>query len=91
MGPPGLDTCQHNLNIITSVCATLEITLASGKVVGSLTTLTFLGIILDTGTMEVCLLEDKLQRTEQTVKDWLAKEFHRAGNSFACWCTATFC
>ena len=46
MGPTGLDSCQHNLNIITSVCATLGIPLASEKVEGPSTTLTFLGIIL---------------------------------------------
>ena len=49
--------------IITSVCATLGIPLASEKVEGSSTALTFLGIILDTETMEARLPEDKLQRT----------------------------
>ena len=74
MGPPGLDTRQHNLKIIITVCTTLGIPLTSEKVEGPLTTLIFLGIILDTETMEAHLLEDKLQRTQQMVKDWLVKK-----------------
>ena len=74
MGPSGLDTCQLNLNIITSVCATLGILLASEKVEGPSTALTFLDIILDTETMEACIPEDKLQRTQQMVGDWLVKK-----------------
>ena len=34
----------------------------------------FLGIILDTETMEVHLPEDKLQKAQQMVKDWLVKK-----------------
>ena len=60
IGPSGLDTCQRNLNIITSVCATLGIPLASGKVEGPSTALTFLDIILDTETMEAPLPEEKI-------------------------------
>ena len=89
MGPPGLDACQHNLNIITSICATLGIPLASEKVEGISTILTFLGIILDTETIEACLPQDKLYRTQQMVKDCLVKKCYKTGNSFACWCTAT--
>ena len=49
----------------------LGIPLALEKVEGPSTSLTFLGIILDTARMEERLPDDKLQRTQQMVEEWL--------------------
>ena len=74
MGPPGSDKCHRNLQTITNVCDMLGIPLALEKVEGPSTSLTFLGITLDTARMEARLPDDKLQRTQQMVEEWLMKK-----------------
>jgi len=59
LAPPGSMTCQHNLDIIKSVCYYLGIPLAIEPLEGPSTSLTFLGIILDTERMEARLLNKK--------------------------------
>ena len=54
------------------MCEQLGIPLAIEKVAGPMTTLPFLGIILDTIKMEARLLVEKLDRSE-TVAFWLPK------------------
>ena len=60
VGPPRSDTCQQNLDILMQLCDDLGVPLALKKVEGPSTTISFLGIILDTIRMEIRLLEDKL-------------------------------
>ena len=63
MGPPQTQICQHNLRLLTEVCAMLGIPLALEKVEGPPTIiLEFLGILLDTERMEVRLPAEKLTR-----------------------------
>ena len=52
LDPPVSNICQQNLSIIQKVCASLGAPLALEKVGGSSTTLTFLGITLDTTNMQ---------------------------------------
>ena len=65
VGPPDSPACQHDLEIFTQVCKELGVTLATKKVEGPSTSLTFLGILIDTHNMEIRLPEDKLQRIHQ--------------------------
>ena len=48
MGPLASATSQHNLEIFKSLCAALGVPLASDKLEGPSTSLSFLGIVLDT-------------------------------------------
>ena len=74
LGPPGHSTCSHNLEIFTKVCQRLGVPLASKKVEGPATCLTFLGITLDSFNMEIRLLDEKLERTRREISAWLAKK-----------------
>jgi len=61
VGPPAAPTCQRNLETIVSVCQLLGVPLALEKVEGPSTSLTFLGILLDTQKMEARLPPEKLE------------------------------
>jgi len=74
LAPPDSTTCQRNLDIIKSVCHYLGVPLAVEKVEGPSTSLTFLGIVLDTVRMEARLPTDKLHRIRHQVKTWLSKK-----------------
>ena len=73
-GPPDSPICQQNLNTFTQVCNELGIPLATEKLEGPSTSLTFLGIILDTHHMEIRLPMDKLQRIHQELSLWLPRK-----------------
>ena len=55
VGPPGKDTCQEAMYRVLLVCDQLGIPVASEKLKGPNTTLTFLGIVLDTSAQHLCL------------------------------------
>jgi len=56
------------------LCYNLEIPLASEKIEGSSTSLSFLGITLNTARMEIRLPKDKLSRIQDTLQHWLRKK-----------------
>ena len=64
MGPPISAICQRDLDIFISLCADLGAPLASDKPEVPSTSLSFLGIILDTDRMEIRLPSDKLTRIQ---------------------------
>ena len=74
MGPPASPTCQSNLDILTTTCEELGIPLAMEKLEGPSTTLTFLGVEIDTAKMEIRLPDDKLQRIRQELITWMGKK-----------------
>ncbi|KAL5516658.1 hypothetical protein EMCRGX_G002048 [Ephydatia muelleri] len=61
VGPPGKDTCPEAMSRVLLVCDLLGIPVDSEKLEGPTTTLTFLGIVLDTSEQQLCLHRDKLQ------------------------------
>ena len=63
--------CQFT-NRIGVLC--LHVPLALEKVEGPSTTISFLGILLDTVRMEIRLPEDKLVRIKDTLSTWLEKK-----------------
>ena len=73
-GPPDSPVCQHNLNTFMQVCDELGIPLATKKLKGPSNSLTFLGIILDTHCMEICLPKDKLECILQELSSWLHRK-----------------
>ena len=70
MGPANSPICQRNLDILTQICNYLGVPLALEKMEGPLTTLPFLGILLDTVKMEARLPEEKLHKLRQEVAEW---------------------
>ena len=74
MGPPLSQICQHNVDIFTSLCKGLGVPLATDKLEGPATSLSFLGIILNTCRMEIRLPADKLSRTREMIKAWLPRK-----------------
>ena len=74
MGPPQSSLCQGNLEIFTRLCKDLGVPLASEKLEGPTTSLSFLGLILDTDRMEIQLPEDKLHRIQALLKNWLTRK-----------------
>ena len=74
MGPPLSFVCKDNLDIFTRLCKDLGVPLASEKLEGPSTSLTFLGITLDTNRMEIRLPEDKLSRIQIMLKTWLPRK-----------------
>ena len=74
VGSPSSDTCQLNLDILKQLCDDLGVPLALEKVEGPSTTISFLGILLDTVRMEIRLPEDKLAQIKDTLSTWLGKK-----------------
>ena len=68
MGPPASTVCQSNVNTFVSLCAELGVPLATDNLEGPSTSLSFLGIILDTKRMEIRLPSDKLARIQELIK-----------------------
>ena len=89
MGPASSTTCQKNLATFQHVCQELGIPLAVEKIEGPATSLTFLGIILDTSRMEIRLPNDKLQRIQKELSSWLEKKRLQKRNSIPRWLIAT--
>ena len=73
VGSPNSNECQKNLETIFAVSKALGVPLAADKVAGPSPALEFLGIVLDTHSMEARLPMEKLRRTQQMVSDWLEK------------------
>jgi len=63
--------CQHNGNTFVSLCAELGVPLATDKLQGPSTSLSFLGILLDSHRMEIRLPSDKLALIQELLKTWL--------------------
>ncbi|XP_065915626.1 uncharacterized protein [Dysidea avara] len=74
MGPPQSPTCSNNLTEIKDICSMLGIPLALKKVEGPSDGFTFLGITLDSQSMQACLPDDKLQRIRLQVASWLSRK-----------------
>ncbi|KAL5506051.1 hypothetical protein EMCRGX_G007617 [Ephydatia muelleri] len=80
VGPPGKDTCQEAMSRMLTVCDQLGIPVASPvaseKLEGPTTALTFLGIVLDTSAQQLRLPPDKLEELTGLTRSWLFR--HKA-------------
>ena len=61
-GPPGTEECQHNLATMLEACNQLGVPTVEHKCVGPSTQLKWLGSLINTDSMELSLLHDKLDR-----------------------------
>eukprot|EP00731_Ephydatia_muelleri_P013586 Em0007g896a len=64
-GPPGHPTCSESTETMLRVCERLGIPVALDKLEGPATTITFLGITIDTTLQQLRLPSDKLQEMIQ--------------------------
>lgn len=70
LGEPDTATCAHNLQVIIETCEQLGVTVAIDKCEGPTVCLTFLGIEIDTMTMEMWLPAEKLKKLQDTLQKW---------------------
>ena len=70
VGAPKSGSCGRAVHTAVQTCAALGVPLAMEKLEGPADHLTFLGIVVDSGRMELRLPEDKLQRILALVSQW---------------------
>ena len=63
-----------NMTCLAQTCEQPKVPLAPHKCEGPSTCLKFLGIEIDTVSMELRLPADKLQRVKKLVQEWLGKD-----------------
>ena len=73
LGPPGCPQCEQSLALTLALCEELGFPVASEKTEGPATTLTFLGIEIDTVQGQIRLPQEKLCRLKSTIALWMAK------------------
>ncbi len=74
VAPPEDHLCQSWLAIMMSQCRQLGVPIAAHKTEGPATTITFLGIEMDTIAGELRLPQDKLQRLQGLLQQWEKKK-----------------
>ena len=74
-GPPTSTTCQHHLDILLALCEELQVPISPEKLEGPSTTITFLGILLDTNRQEARLPPTKLQELQVKLNEWSSRSY----------------
>ena len=77
VGPPQSSQCAHNLTMATLVCQRLRLPLHPNKCVSPTTSLTVLGIELDSNQQVAHLPEDKLTAVRELIQSWLPRRWCR--------------
>ena len=70
IGRPESEECHLHLQALCEVCRRLGVPLASEKVEGPSTCLSFLGIVIDSVALELRLPDDKLRRIRSLLTEW---------------------
>ena len=76
-GPPHSSQCAYNLNTAISVCHRLGLPLHADKCVGPATSMTVLGIELDSVNQVARLPEDKLLALRELIHSWMPRRWCR--------------
>ena len=74
MGAPGSQECQANKDRMLASCRRLGVPMAPEKCTDPAPRMVFLGFELDTLQMVVRLPEQKLQRTRESVREWIGRK-----------------
>ena len=77
VGPPGSGVCAHNIRVMHDTCRASGIPVEEEKSEGPATTITFLGIEIDTVAMETRLPQDKLDQLKEVLSIWRGKKVFR--------------
>ena len=72
-GAPMTNECASNLSIFMATCQELGVPLKADKVEGPTSTITFLGLTLDTHLMEIRLPPEKIKQLVQLMPKWLMR------------------
>jgi hypothetical protein len=81
LGPAGQPTCQQALTTTISLCEELGFAIAPEKTEGPTTSLTFLGIEMDTVQGQLRLPQEKLTRLSSTIAQWMKGPYPTAPRS----------
>ena len=84
VGPPRSQTCTENLHMFLAICCQLEIPIAMEKLEGPTTMLTFLGIEIDTFTMQLRLPRANLEELKNCCRNGWAS-LHVGRRSLNLW------
>lgn len=71
LGPPDSPVCAEALHIFQALCEELGVPIAEEKTEGPSTTLTFLGIEIDTASLQLRLPQDKLHKLMVLLGQWM--------------------
>ena len=71
LGPPDSPACAEALHIFQALCEELGVPIAEEKTEGPSTTLTFLGIEIDTAFLQLRLPQDKLHKLMVLLGRWM--------------------
>ena len=74
VGDPDSQECAEALGTALRMCEELGVPISAHKVEGPATTLTFLGILLDTVACEMRLPKEKLRRLKALIQCWRSKK-----------------
>ena len=74
VGSPGSEECTRNVRIMHHTCRVAGVPVEEEKSEGPATTITFLGIEIDTKAMEIRLPQDKLAQLQQVLALWRGKK-----------------
>ena len=72
-GPAPSGICKKNMTLTQSLFKRLGVPLAPDKIIGPTTTLTYLGIVIDSANMELRLPQDKLRDLSEALISWETK------------------
>jgi len=73
MGPPDSPECAINMQHMQAICKEAGLPLEPEKTVGPASTLTFLGIELDSVSLQIRLPADKLASLQESLRGWRVK------------------
>ena len=74
IGAPSADECSHNLSVIKEACRETGVPVEDKKTEGPTTSLTFLGLQLDTVALEISLPRDKLVSLREALTGWRGRK-----------------
>ena len=74
LGPPKSESCRRNLSISLELCERLGFPIASHKLEGPSSSLSFLGIQVDTVAGSLSLPPDKIARLSALIKGWQGRK-----------------
>ena len=86
-GPPGLDIVARSGVLVEQLLGYLGVPIGDHKTVGPTSSLTFLGIQLNTDQQQLSLLAGKLHRLQELIGLWQPKDVVTEKNWSHCWAT----
>lgn len=73
-GPPGTNQCEDNLNVMLDTCDGAKFSVAPRKIVWPAPVMEFLGIVIDSINMILCISESRLQDVLSELEKWSRKK-----------------